>query len=53
MYVIKRDGSQVHFDAYKICEAINKANNAYEGSDKLSPKMIDEIVEKINYKCSK
>lgn len=53
MYVIKRDGSQVHFDAYKICEAINKANNAYEGSDKLSPKMIDEIVEKINHKCSK
>ena len=53
MYVIKRDGSQVHFDAYKICEAISKANNAYEGSDKLSPKMIDEIVEKINYKCSK
>lgn len=53
MYVIKRDGSQVHFDTYKICEAINKANNAYEGSDKLSPKMIDEIVEKINYKCSK
>lgn len=53
MYVIKRDGSQVHFDAYKICEAINKANNAYEGSDKLSPKMIDEIVEKINYKCAK
>ena len=53
MYVIKRDGSQVHFDAYKICEAINKANNAYKGSDKLSPKMIDEIVEKINYKCSK
>lgn len=53
MYVIKRDGSQVHFDAYKICEAINKANNAYEGSDKLSPKMIDEIVEKINCKCSK
>ena len=53
MYVIKRDGSQVHFDAYKICEAINKANNAYEGSDKLSPKMIDETVEKINYKCSK
>lgn len=53
MYVIKRDGSQVHFDAYKICEAINKANNAYEGSDKLSPKMIDEIVENINYKCSK
>lgn len=53
MYVIKRDGSQVHFDAYKICEAINKANNAYEGSDKLGPKMIDEIVEKINYKCSK
>lgn len=53
MYVIKRDGSQVHFDAYKICEAINKANNAYEGLDKLSPKMIDEIVEKINYKCSK
>ena len=53
MYVIKRDGSQVHFDAYKICEAINKANNVYEGSDKLSPKMIDEIVEKINYKCSK
>lgn len=53
MYVIKRDGSQVHFDAYKICEAINKANNAYEGSDKLSPKIIDEIVEKINYKCAK
>lgn len=53
MYVIKRDGSQVHFDTYKICEAISKANNAYEGSDKLSPKMIDEIVEKINYKCSK
>lgn len=53
MYVIKRDGSQVHFDAYKICEAINKANNVYEGSDKLSPKMIDEIVEKINHKCSK
>lgn len=53
MYVIKRDGSQVHFDTYKICEAINKANNAYEGSDKLSPKMIDEIVEKINFKCSK
>lgn len=53
MYVIKRDGSKVHFDAYKICEAINKANNAYEGSDKLSPKMIDEIVEKINYKCAK
>ena len=53
MYVIKRDGSQVHFDTYKICEAINKANNAYEGSDKLSPKMIDEIVEKINYQCSK
>ena len=53
MYVIKRDGSQVYFDAYKICEAINKANNAYEGSDKLSPKIIDEIVEKINYKCSK
>lgn len=53
MYVIKRDGSQVHFDAYKICEAISKANNAYEGSDKLSPKMIDEIVENINYKCSK
>lgn len=53
MYVIKRDGSQVHFDAYKICEAISKANNAYEGSDKLSPKMIDEIVEKINYKCAK
>ena len=52
MRVIKRNGSEVEFDARKIMNAIRKANNAGMRKE-LTEEQIKEAAEYINYKCEK
>ena len=47
MKVIKRDGSTVSFDRSKIENAIRKANEAVEESERISEDKIIEIAKKI------
>lgn len=47
MVVIKRDGREVNYDRRKIITAINKANNEVAAEEKVSDKIIQEIVEYI------
>ena len=50
MKVIKRDGSTVSFDRSKIENAIRKANEAVEESERISEDKIIEIAKKIEAK---
>ena len=50
--VIKRNGSEVEFDAGKIMNAIRKANEAGMRKE-LTEEQIKEAAEYINYKCEK
>ncbi len=52
MKVIKRNGSEVEFDAKKIITAIAKANDA-ETRKELTDAQIQEITDYIEYKCEK
>ncbi len=52
MKVIKRNGSEVEFDAKKIIVAIAKANDA-ETRKELTDAQIQEITDYIEYKCEK
>ncbi len=52
MKVIKRNGSEVDFDLYKIINAISKANKAAI-KEELTQAQIEEIAEYINFKCTK
>lgn len=52
MNIIKRDGSEAIFEAYKIGKAISKANDTVEGKDKLDPLVIQQIQETIEQRCS-
>ncbi len=47
MKVIKRDGSSVDFDRSKIVTAIQKANEAVEENDRVTPAQIEAIVQSI------
>lgn len=52
MSVIKRNGTKVDFDGTKIKAAIKKANN-HSVTKQLSPAVIDEIADYIEYKYHK
>ena len=52
MKVIKRNGSEVDFDKYKIIAAITKANNSGQHKE-LTEGQILEAADYINYKCEK
>ena len=51
MNVIKRSGEEVTFDAYKIENAVKKANAATEPAKRTDERMIEEITRKVVDKC--
>ena len=51
MKIIKRNGSEVLFDACKIETAITKANETVEDSVKLTPLQIKRITEHVQISC--
>lgn len=53
MKIIKRNGTEVQFDKSKIINAIKKANNEVNETEKLSDDQIDVIAEKIEDYCYK
>ena len=53
MKLIKRNGSEVVFDAEKIAAAVTKANNAVEENERISEKEIRRITDNVVKKCDK
>ena len=53
MKIIKRNGAEVAFDRSKIYDAIVKANNEVVETERLSEEDIDNMVNNVEYKCSK
>lgn len=53
MKIIKRNGTEVQFDKTKIINAIKKANNEVNESEKLSDNQIDVIADNIEDYCYK
>ena len=51
MKIIKRNGSEVLFDACKIETAITKANQTVEESVALTPLQIKRITEHVQISC--
>lgn len=47
MKIIKRNGTEVDFDARKIRNAISQANAEVEGENQLSPEQIDSITNSV------
>ncbi len=53
MKLIKRNGSEVIFDQEKIFAAIEKANMAVDELERISPREIRRVTEKVAKKCEK
>ncbi|MDD6101636.1 MAG: anaerobic ribonucleoside-triphosphate reductase [Clostridiales bacterium] len=51
MKIIKRSGVEANFDLEKIIEAVRKANNSVNASERLSDKEIDAIADKVERNC--
>lgn len=51
MKIIKRNGSEVTFDANKIKAAISKANDAVTEDVRMTPLQIERIVERVILSC--
>ena len=51
MKIIKRSGSEVTFDAEKICAAIRKANESVIDYEKLTEEQIQEIAANVENAC--
>ncbi|MCR5593113.1 MAG: anaerobic ribonucleoside-triphosphate reductase [Saccharofermentans sp.] len=53
MKIIKRNKQEVEFDITKIIGAITKANEAAKESDRMTPKQITRIAERVTNECEK
>ncbi len=53
MKIIKRNGTEVQFDASKIYAAIEKANNEVVETERLSAEDIDNLTNNVKYQCEK
>ncbi len=53
MTVIKRNGTEVPFDIAKITEAVRKANETVEESNRMTPTQIERIAECVELSCMK
>jgi len=53
MKLIKRNGAEVIFDKEKIAAAVRKANEAVEGSARITEKNIAAIASAVEKKCAK
>ncbi len=53
MKLIKRNGSEVEFDKNKIYLAVEKANGAVDGADRIRPGQIEKITDRVTKKCVK
>jgi len=51
MKIIKRNGSEVVFDISKIENAITKANNAVDESERMTPIQIKRIAQRVELTC--
>jgi len=51
MKIIKRNGSEVVFDVSKIENAITKANNVVEESERMTPMQIKRIAQSVELAC--
>ncbi len=51
MKIIKRNKQEVEFDISKIINAITKANEAAKESDRMTPKQIIRIAERVTNEC--
>jgi len=51
MLINKRNGAQVDFDREKIVQAIKRANNSVDVSERLGDAVIDEIANTIEHRC--
>ena len=51
MKIIKRNGSEVVFDITKIENAVTKANNAVEESERMTPLQIKRIAQSVELAC--
>ncbi len=52
MKIIKRSGKEAGFDASKITDAVNKANQEVPESDRLSPEQVLAIADQITRFCA-
>ncbi|MGI6736119.1 MAG: anaerobic ribonucleoside-triphosphate reductase [Anaerovoracaceae bacterium] len=52
MKVIKRDGSEVEFDAQKIYNAISKANNTVDEAIRMTSVQIQRITKSVTLQCT-
>lgn len=53
MKIIKRNGSEMTFDAEKITAAIIKANNEVVETERLTDEEIDNVTHNVIYRCEK
>jgi len=53
MKIIKRNKTEVDFDITKIINAITKANDQAKESDRMTPKQILRIAERVTNECEK
>lgn len=53
MKIIKRNKAEVEFDISKIINAITKANNVVEDSEKMTPIQIERIADSVQKSCEK
>ena len=53
MKIIKRNGTEVHFDELKITAAIEKSNKEVVETERLSEEDIDNITNNVKYQCQK
>ena len=51
MKIIKRNGSEVEFNEFKIATAINKANTSVNVHDRLTDKQVWDITNAVTNKC--
>ena len=51
MKIIKRNGTEVQFDASKIYAAIEIANNEVVETERLSTEDIDNLTNNVKYQC--
>ncbi len=51
MKIIKRNGAEAIFDANKIAQAVERANNSVVEADRLSQHQIAHIAEKVEKQC--
>ena len=52
MKIIKRNKQEVEFDISKIINAITKANEAAKETDRMTPKQITRIAERVTNECA-